>query len=224
MVETDETSESLSQRAYNQLRRDIIRGRYPQGSRLAEQRLAQDLSISRVPLREAVPLLEHDGFVKTLPRRGAVVTTWTRKMLDDLFDLRLCLEAGAAVYAAKHVAQGGSLAPLDQALAQAHDAAHAGDPYRIAQTSTGFHEAIVDVADNELMTRLMRSVAGRVMWLIYLTPQPDVDHAFDDHVALREVIASGNQRMAEAVAYAHIERDRRPSYAALFGDAPREDS
>ena len=89
------------------------------------------------------------------------------------------------------------------------------DPLRIAQESTHFHEAIVATADNALMLKMMRTISGRMTWLFYLTSQLDVDEAFHDHVLLREAIASGNPRVAESVAYAHIERDRVPSFAAM---------
>jgi DNA-binding GntR family transcriptional regulator len=207
--------DSLARQAYLALKEGIIRGRYPQGSRLAEQRLAVELEVSRVPLREAVPQLEMDGFVKTFPRRGAVVATWDEKGVNDLFDLRLCLEVGAARFAARQVAAGAPMESLDAALHLSQDVVHAGDPYRIAQSSTWFHEAIVDLADNALMKSLMRSVSGRMLWLFYLTSQLDADDAFDDHVTLTEAIRSGNERVAESVAYMHIERDRIPSFTAL---------
>src|SRR5689334_3758625 len=87
--------DSLARQVYLALREGIILGTYPQGSRLIEQRLAEELEVSRVPLREAVPQLEMHGFVETSPRRGAVVATWDAKRVNDLFDLRLSLEVGA---------------------------------------------------------------------------------------------------------------------------------
>jgi DNA-binding GntR family transcriptional regulator len=221
-IEAETTAEpgrpdSLSRQAYLALREGIIRGRYPQGSRLAEQRIAEELEISRVPLREAVPQLERDGFVRTFPRRGAVVTTWDEKVVNDLFDLRLCLEVGAARYAARQVANGASMVALDEALKYSQDVVHEGDSYKIAQSSTWYHEAIVDLTDNELMKTLMRSVSGRMIWLFFLTSDLDVDDAFEDHVVLRDAIRSGNERVAESIAYAHIERDRIPSFTALDG-------
>ncbi len=203
--------DSLSRQAYLALREGIITGRYPQGSRLAEQRLAEELDVSRVPLREAVPQLERDGFVRTYPRRGAVVETWDEKRVNDLFDLRLCLEVGAARFAARRVAAGAPMDAIDAALQHSRDVVQERDPYRIAEGSTLFHEAIVDRADNELMSTLMRSVSGRVIWLFFLTSQLDVQEAFEDHIELRAAVASGNERVAESVAYTHIERDREPS-------------
>lgn len=215
-VKVDPTKkDSLSRQAYIELRRGIILGLYPQGSRLAEQRLAEELDISRVPLREAVPQLEMDGFVKTFPRRGAVVTSWDVKRVNDLFDLRLCLEVGAARYAAREVAGGANIAPLQEALRLAQSVVLQGDPYEIAEASTHFHEVVVELTDNAMMKSLVRSVSGQMVWLFYLTSQLDAADAFDDHVALCGAIASGNERVAEAVAYAHIERDRLPSLSAL---------
>src|SRR5882757_9174026 len=132
--------DSLSRQIYAALREGIIRGRYPQGSRLTEQRLAEELTVSRVPLREAVPLLEVDGFVRTLPRRSAIVSSWTVKSAHELFDLRLCLEVGAARYAARQVAAGASTEALRTALRDAESGLRSDDPYVVAQQSTEFHE------------------------------------------------------------------------------------
>lgn len=216
-VETTTPKDSLARQVYLALREGIILGRYPQGSRLIEQRLAEELDVSRVPLREAVPQLEMHGFVETSPRRGAVVATWDAKRVNDLFDLRLCLEVGAAGYAAARVAAGASMEPLDAALRHSQEVVHDGDSYKIAEASTRYHEAIVRLADNELMVTLMRSVSERALWLFYLTSQLDADEAFCDHVELCEAIRSGNERVAESLAYTHIERDRIPSFTALRG-------
>ncbi len=208
-------AESLPKQIYATLREGIIRGRYPQGARLAEQRLARELEVSRVPLREAVPLLEIDGFVVTLPRRSAAVTTWTIRAADDLFDLRLCLEAGAARYAARQVAEGASAQGLAARLARSQDGVASADAYRIARESTEFHEAVVALTGNALMCSLMRAVSGRMMWLFYLTSELDVVDALHGHEELYAAICAGNERLAESVAYTHIERDRVDSLQVL---------
>ncbi|PJI93536.1 GntR family transcriptional regulator [Luteimicrobium subarcticum] len=211
---------SLSRQIYDTVRERIILGHYPEGSRLPEQRIGDELEVSRVPLREAVPLLERDGFVQTFPRRGAMVTTWDTKAIDDLFDVRLCLEVGAAGHAARQIALGGSMAPLDEALAASRRVVQERDAYAIAQASTAYHETIVKTAANDLMLKMMRTISGRMTWLFYRTSGLPVDDALDEHVSLRDAIASGNERVAEAVAYAHIERDREPSFAALAQGGP----
>jgi DNA-binding GntR family transcriptional regulator len=206
---------SLPRQIHARLREAIIRGEYPQGHKLAEVRIADELAVSRVPLREAVPMLEMEGFVVTSPRRGAVVTTWTSELIHDLFDLREVLEVGAAGLAARAVSKGRSAGPVERALEHSHAVVDAGDPYSIAEASTLFHQTIVETAGNALMEASMRSVSGRVQWLFYLTSELDVHDAFHDHVELAAAIARGDERMAEALAFAHIERDREPSFAVL---------
>lgn len=206
---------SLSRQIRTRLREAIIRGQYPQGHKLAETRIAEELQVSRVPLREAVPMLEMEGFVVTSPRRGAVVTTWTSQLIHDLFDLREVLEVGAAGHAARAVAQGTATDELEASLQHSHAVVDEGDPYRIAEASTRFHEAIVALTGNALMQASMRSVSGRVQWLFYQTSELDVHDAFHDHVELAAAIGRGDVRMAEALAFAHIERDREPSFAVL---------
>ncbi len=206
---------SLSRHIYSTVRERIILGQYPQGSRLPEQRIGEELQVSRVPLREAVPLLERDGFVHTFPRRGAAVVRWDVKAVDDLFDVRLSLEVGAARHAARQVAAGESMDRLNAALDASQRVVQTGDAYAIALKSTTFHEAVVETARNDLMLRLMRTVSGRMTWLFFLSSSLPAEEAFHDHIAVRDAIASGNERVAESVAYAHIERDRQPTFDAM---------
>jgi len=215
VTDTAESRLSLSRRIYSTVRERIILGQYPQGSRLPEKRIGEELDVSRVPLREAVPLLERDGFVHSYPRRGAVVARWDAKAIDDLFDARLSVEVGAARYAARQVARGGSMDALNVALKEAQRVVEAGDAYAIARGSTAFHEAVVETSKNDLMVRLIQTISGRITWLFYMTSGLPAEEAFHDHVLLRDAIASGNDRVAESVAYAHIERDRQPTFEAM---------
>jgi DNA-binding GntR family transcriptional regulator len=215
VTDTAESGLSLSRRIYSTVRERIILGKYPQGSRLPEKRIGEELDVSRVPLREAVPLLERDGFVHSYPRRGAVVARWDAKAIDDLFDARLSVEVGAARYAARQVARGGSMDALNVALKEAQRVVEAGDAYAIARSSTAFHEAVVETSKNDLMVRLIQTISGRITWLFYMTSGLPAEEAFHDHVLLRDAIASGNERVAESVAYAHIERDRQPTFEAM---------
>jgi DNA-binding GntR family transcriptional regulator len=197
------------------VRERIIRGTYPQGSRLPEQKLAEDLNVSRIPLREAIRQLEVDGFVQSLPRRGEVVWTWTARAVRDLFDVRLALEVAATGLAATRVAAGRDVADIEAALDRSHEALRGTDTLEIAEASAAFHEAIVLTTDNDLMVSLMRAVSGRVVWLFFLTSGRDPNVACEEHHELLDAIASGNPRLAEAVAWAHIDRGRAPSLAAL---------
>src|SRR5204863_4533096 len=91
-----------------ELRRRIIDGVYEPGDRLTGERLADDFGVSRNPVREAIRVLEAEGFLHAQPRRGAVVASLSVRDVEDLFDVRLSLETLAASLAAERLGQGDS--------------------------------------------------------------------------------------------------------------------
>ena len=91
----------LRRAVQDELRRAIIAGRYQQGERLFEDQIAQELEVSRNPVREALQALAGDGFVELEPRRGARVATVSAKRAEELFEVRESLEGLVARLAAR---------------------------------------------------------------------------------------------------------------------------
>lgn len=208
----DAASSSLAARIYETLRRRIILGEFPQGSRLPEQRLADDLEVSRIPLREALSHLATDGLIETTHRRSAVVASWTTSTVHDLFDARLALETSGATRAA---GRAGGLPALQEALSRSLVEVRSGDALANAEANVQFHQALVAAAGNPLLDGLMRTVSARMVWLFYLTAHRDNDVACREHTAIVEAIREGNPRLAETLVYAHIEVGRGPSLDSM---------
>lgn len=99
---------------YDRVRRGIVEGRYPPGTRLVEQRLAEELAVSRTPVREAVRRLESEGLVVVARNRGAHVRPLSEQDVADLYEVRARLEAYAAELAAER-AEAAELAELRDA-------------------------------------------------------------------------------------------------------------
>lgn len=216
--ERPEVGVPLAVQLHHRLRRAIVAGEYPQGTVLFEQRLAVDLDVSRVPVREAMPLLANEGFVEVNPRRSAVVSTWTERRVHDVFDTRLGLEVAAAGGAARRVAAGGSLAELERAVAAAEAQLAASDhALEQAEANCAIHLALVAAAGNELMDSVMRAVGGRMTWLFYLTSSRDLHQQGDEHAAILGALRAGNERLAESLTFAHIEAGRAPTLDVLRG-------
>ncbi|WP_395244063.1 GntR family transcriptional regulator [Agromyces sp. MMS24-K17] len=211
--------ESLSAQTYHALRTGIIVGRYEPGSALKEHRLAEELEVSRIPIRSAIMQLDHDGFLVTAPRRSARVAAWTERSINELFDVRLSLEGLAARLAAQNAADGASADVLAEALAEAHRAVDGGDRLAIAEAHARFHQTIVELADSGLLSTLMRAVGGRMTWMFYLTgTDRDPGVQSHEHDELLDAIAAGNARLAESLAFSHIEKGRAPSLGIILGD------
>jgi DNA-binding GntR family transcriptional regulator len=212
--------ESVLQRVYRGIRHGIITGAFPQGMRLNEQRFAEHFTVSRVPLREALSLLERDGFVTSEPRRSAVVSSWTAERVSELFDARLALEVEAARYAARRVRAGASTARLVHSLEESERTVRDGDDLAIATASTRFHVELVALTGNRLLQSLMRTISHEMNWLFYLTSRRDSEKACAEHHEIVDAITSGKEEIARAVTYTHIERGREPSLAIFLPPAP----
>jgi DNA-binding GntR family transcriptional regulator len=207
--------ESLSARLLDELRARIIRGDYPPGTRLRERELAEEFRVSRIPLREALPQLEAEGFIVTLPRRGAVVTQLSLRDVQELFEVRLDVEVLATRKAAQRVAAGASADTVRAAMAQTEAAVSEGDPLTIAEASGRLHEAIVALAGNSLLTTMMRTVAVRDRWVFKMASDREPLVACEEHHRLCDAIYAGNGDLAAAVAYTHIDRARQAAITSL---------
>ena len=105
----DSTSADVDRRSrgeavYEWVRERIIDGSLQPGSRIRERDLAEAINVSRVPIREAFPRLEAEGYIRTIPRRGAVVAPMELVDVNEVFDVRASLEVLAARLAAQRCA------------------------------------------------------------------------------------------------------------------------
>lgn len=211
----------LSSRLYEELRRGVITGVYSQGQRLTEQSLAAELGVSRIPLREALPQLEVEGFIQSFPRRGVVVSRWTDEAVHHVFDVRIALEGQAARLAARRAADGkAELDRLWERLEESEAQIRAGDALAVAQANADFHQEVVAATGNALMSSLMAAVAGRLVWMFYLSIRSDPTSPSPEHRAVTQAIADGNELLAESIMLAHIESGREPALQMLRESRP----
>ncbi|MET4159547.1 GntR family transcriptional regulator [Agromyces sp. PvR057] len=206
---------SLATKIYEELRERIIEGVLPPGARIRERDLAEELNVSRIPIREALPRLESEGFIRTIPRRGAIVTELTLTDVAELFEVRSSLEVLAAKSAARACAAGASAAELESRLVTAEESLGLGDDREIAAANSAFHEEILRLSGNTLLISLMVPVNGRVRRLFRLEAERDQRVLCAEHRELCRAIQSGNAELAGSLAYAHVEHSRVDSLALM---------
>ncbi|MEU5849832.1 GntR family transcriptional regulator [Saccharopolyspora shandongensis] len=211
---------STAVRAADEIRRRIFAGEYAPGERLRERDLSEALSISRIPVREALARLEADGFVVASPRRGATVRALTLKDVDELFDLRLSLEVMAARRAAEAVATGGGGTRLRELMDAAEDATRRGDANEIPAANTALHAEIVAMTGNRMLENALKPSLGLMQWLFTMTSDRDMRVQCSEHKDICQAIYAGNADLAAALAYSHIELGRAPSLASLVDVLP----
>jgi DNA-binding GntR family transcriptional regulator len=162
VADVDKRSDSVSL-AYDRIRRCIVDGSYPSGSRLVEQTLSAELSLSRTPIREALRRLESEGLILYRPNRGAVVRTTDPGEVADLYELRARLESYAAELAAVRSTPGDRQALLEATDAfdrvvgvnPRHGPCTAEERWALHEANGRFHRAIVTAARHERLLQML---------------------------------------------------------------------
>jgi DNA-binding GntR family transcriptional regulator len=206
---------AVRERVREQLRERIVTGVLRPGDRLVERELAEDLGVSRVPVREAIRSLEADGFVVVQSPRRMVVRQLSRVDVEELFDVREALEELATGLACQR-ADPPALRRLKRAVTEAARALAAGDISRAAEANVQFHQEIVTLAGNRLLLSMLQQLEDRLRWLF--RQNEDWDRLLQEHRRLYEAIASGDPELARACSAEHVRVNRALALRLLFPD------
>ena len=196
---------SLSDRVYVALEDAILSGQIKLGGRLLESDIAEKLSVSRAPLREALRRLHFEGLAETIPRRGTYVIKPSRQDIIDLLQVREELECLAARLAAefiserelKHLSDG--LERIGKLLARNRTA---GYPHH----DIDFHQTVIHASGNgkvlQVMTGMYRQL--RLVRLMSGARAHRAPAAYREHVAIFEALRSRNPQAAEDKMRKHL--------------------
>jgi DNA-binding GntR family transcriptional regulator len=186
-----------------ELRRRIVNGDYKPGDRLTEDRLAEDFGVSRNPVREALRVVEQEGFVVMVPRRGAFVASPDATAIADLFAVRERLETLAARLAAER-ATADDVAALRVLLESARRATERGALSEVAKLNTQLHLRVIEASGNRWLYSIASSIYLHVQWVFRMGVADRAPHSWSEHIRLIEAIAGGRPDDAEELARSHV--------------------
>jgi len=190
--------------AYARIREAIVTLELAPGSLLDEQRLAKDLHVGGMPVREALKLLAHDGLVAVTPRHGLYVAAISLPDLEQISEVRLVLEPLCAALAARR-ATPDDLSVLD-ALRREHAGIPGEDRRRLLDVDHNFHQAVVRASGNAYLVRIMEHLFGLSQRLWYLAlPRLDMlSTAVAEHLDLLAAIENRDAEAARRIMYDHV--------------------
>lgn len=202
----------LVENAYRAIREGIIDGSYPQGSHLTAQQLAEANGLSRTPVREAMRRLDAEGLISLIPNRGAFVARWTRDEIEQIYELRVLLEAFAAQAAAERSTdvQIEALRALADQMVTAVSAKTI-DHAAIAEINGQFHRAVLEACGNARLRELLGSLTEMPLVLSTFRnyTRDELRRSAAQHNELVDAIAAHDTAWASAVMTAHIRSARR---------------
>ena len=172
--------------------------------RLDERQLAQELGISRTPIREALIRLEQEGFVRTVPRRGAFVVRKTKQEIIEIITVWAALESMAARLVTLH-ASDEEIATLRALFSKFDDGRTHADIDEYSDLNLRFHQSIIDMAKSELLSKLADNLLLHVRAIRQRTIGDDrrMERSIIDHMQIIEAFEARDMARAEELARQH---------------------
>ncbi|MGW4352485.1 GntR family transcriptional regulator [Nocardia sp. NPDC004582] len=204
--------ESLVSLAAAEIRRLIVTGQLPPGARVHEPPLAEQLQVSRPPLREALRILESEGLLEQTPRRGYRVVEMTERDIEEIYGLRRVLENHALdLILADYDATAFDV--LDPIMIRMRTAAEAGERAAVVQCNVDFHLAVVGVCGNKRLTAAYRALMGQMQVCMAANLLTEAESAgalapgVVRHERLLDSLRSGDRERIQKEFSEHGERD-----------------
>ena len=202
----DKPPVTSSDKTFLQMRRDIVEGKIPAGSKLSETDLAERYDVSRAVIREAISRLEAIRLIERTPNVGARVVQLTAESLSELYEVRESLEGMAARLAAVNMTED-EIAGLKSLLNTHFNTVQDGETYYQEDGDVDFHYRILQGSKNvHLISILMNGIYHIIrMYRVQLgMAGPRVGTAFDEHRHIVQAIANRDAELAEMLMRRHI--------------------
>lgn len=193
---------SSSQRAYAQLREQLLRSRFLPEQKLNEVTLARELEISRTPLREALNRLVAEGLLVDRGR-GFSVPGLEPKVVFDLFEARVEIEC-ATVRLACERAQRDELKALSDFLTESMAESPDASVDRLIELDIRFHDTIAQLAGNEVLRQMLSNLNDRIHLIRWIAMEGRRDRTQSEHREILDHICAGDTGAAIAVMREHI--------------------
>jgi DNA-binding GntR family transcriptional regulator len=181
----------------------IMRGDLGAGERLHEEKLAEQLGVSRNPIREAIRLLEATGLVEVIHRRGTYVCTPDPDDTRHVLEVRSVLESYAAESVAKSPPDG-VVDELRRIVADGITASAAGNTVKASELHSEFHKAVERATGNPYLIQVVEPLRQRTEMIFSILVEARGSMGWHEHEAITDAIAAGDADAARSTVYDHI--------------------
>lgn len=188
----------LSEDIAESIKTAIIKGKFKPGEKISEGDLAESMGISRTPLREAFRKLENEGFIRIIPRKGAVVAALDAEEAINLYEIKSTLEGLAARLAATHMKEKdiGKLEKINNELKELIDKNDLESFYKV---HTRFHEGFVKLCGNKRLIQMISNLNDHFnrFGIISLTLPGQFENAISQHAEIIAAFRTGDENLVE---------------------------
>ena len=197
--------------------RDAIRkGVLKPGERLMEIQLAEELGVSRTPVREAIRKLELEGYVIMMPRRGTYVANLSIRDVNEVFEIRTSLDSLASGLAAERITDD-ELERLQRLLVIIGGYVEANDMDKIVETDTEFHDLLYQASRNTRLVGIIFNLREQLTRFrtTSMSFPGRLKATLEEHRRIVEAIAQGDVKEAQQAAEYHMEKSEQTLLASM---------
>lgn len=215
-------------RVVETLRELILDNTFPPGARLAEIELAEQLGVSRTPVREALRQLAAEALVELPPNRGARVASWSQDELESVFELRATLEPRLTGLATGR-AGASDIAELDDLATRMLEVGSPGpdqDLEALVPLNTAFHGRLVELADAPAFASALAGAVRTPLIMRNFRAYDDASmrRSLAHHIEIVAAIRAGDPQWATAVMTAHLRNARNVMLRTVVAPPARPDA
>jgi len=197
---------NLAESVADLLRESIAVGKIAAGSRLVESEVANQLNVSRGPIREAFRILETEGLLESHPGRGSYVTQTSERDIREVYSLRCLLEEEAFRLAVPRRTDK-DLNYLEKTLNAMFAAANDGDHAKVLELDLEFHRQIWEIADHQRLKNMLKELTTQVRMYIAVQTKiyDDLAAGIADHQILLDAIREQNEEIGTQTMRKHLQ-------------------
>ena len=184
--------------AYNQIQQWIIDGTLLPGEKLNDSELAESLGVSRTPVREALQLLQMEGFVRMYPGKATQVTEIERESINDLLPPLAVLQALATKIATEQI-DSSVIEELEEVNQKFEQAINSKSYYSALKIDESFHQLIVDAAENAYIKQILRILQAHVRRHFFHNAIDLTEESISEHHAIIQFLKEGKAESAAEV-------------------------
>jgi DNA-binding GntR family transcriptional regulator len=206
---TIEQPESLAKMAYVSIRKSILSGQWKIGEIYNEKAIAADLGISRTPVREALLELASQGLIVFLPRKGLMVNRFTRRDVDEIFELRKAIEL-AAVEKITRISPPFDLFEIEESLLKQRKAANENDYRAYMEADRFFHTRFSELTNNRRLIAILENLRDMIhlMGSKALSLEGRALEVIEEHQAIFAAVKKGNVEEVRRAMENHLEKSK----------------
>jgi len=190
------------------LREAILNGYFVPGEKLDQDQIAEELKVSRTPVREALSRLESEGFIEVRPHRGAYMAVVSRQDIREVYEIRSLLEAEAVRQATLLITES-VLDELDRSLTETQARFDSGDTSKHFAADVHFHATILNSVENRLLKEVLDGLTNRISMVRRFAlskPGPHLVESLEEHRAILQAIRQHNLEQAAELMRLHLEK------------------